>query len=389
MDRARPVRILLIDDDESARVLTRALLDRIPSRRFELDWVATAAGGMEAIRRREHDLYLVDYRLDERSSGIDLVRQARDELIRIPMILLTGKGRLEVDVAAMEAGASDYLNKERVDPELLERSIRYALERARTESALRDSERRHRSMFDHLPIGLYRTTMDGELLEANPALVQMLGRPPRDRLEFDHARHFFVSPNHRQTFLARLDQFGEVRGFESRVRRHDGRLVHLRSSARAHRDDTGHTVYVEGAVEDVTEEREARDLHGRAARFDWVFQDSGLPILVLDLQGRVSDHNPAFLAAFGYRPSQVAGRPVVELVEEGDREAVDQEVRSLLAGVGAGLMTEAPRRFLASDGEVLWANTRTGLVRNPRGQPDHLLVILEDVAEAHHGSPGA
>lgn len=381
MEPSDPIRVLLIDDDEDARVLTAALLDRIPTGTFELDWVSNASDGLAAMRGDGHDLYLVDYRLGGETSGIDLVRRARRERVRSPMILLTGKGRWEVDVAAMEAGVSDYLDKATVDPDLLERSIRYTLDRARSERALRDSEARHRSMFDHLPVGLFRTTVDGELLEANPALVQILGNPPRDRLEFDHARHFFVNPAQRQSFLTRLDQFGEVRGFETRVERHDGRAVHLRSSARAHRDEAGHTVYVEGAVEDVSEEREARDIRARAARFDWVFRDSGLPLLVLDLQGRVEDPSPAFLRASGYQAPEVRGRPMAELVERGDREALGREIRDLVSGQSAGTAT-AHRRILAADGAVLWARTRAGLVRNARGQADHLLLVLEDVAEA-------
>jgi PAS domain S-box-containing protein len=373
-----PIRVLLIDDDEMAFHLTRAIFDQIPRATFMLDATRSFAEGEAAIARAEHDVYLVDYLLGD-ESGIELVRRARAARNRAPMILLTGKGRYEVDVAAMEAGVSDYLEKAQVDPDRMERAIRYALERTRAEAALRDSEARHRGMFDHLPIGLYRTSVDGELLDANPALVQILGHPDRDTLAFGYARNFFVNPAHRQTFLDRLNQFGVIRGFESDLKRPDGRVVRVRNAARSHRNAAGETLYIEGAVEDVSEELEARDLHGRAARFSWVFEGSGLAILLLDLAGTITDANPAFLRAFGYERDGLRGRTLADLADVGDHDALAAELRRVASG--GSDVSESQRRFLASDGEILWAKTRTGLVRTAKGHPDHLLLLLEDLAE--------
>lgn len=374
-----PIRVLLIDDDEMAFQLTRAIVDQIPRNQFVLDHAASAAEGEAAMSRGNHDVYLVDYLIGD-SSGIDLVRRARESRNRAPMILLTGKGRYEVDVEAMEAGVSDYLEKGKVDPELLERSIRYAIERVRAETALRDSEARHRSMFDHLPIGLYRASVEGELVDANPALVSMLGHPDRATLESLFARNFFVNPAHRQNFLNRLEQLGVLRGFESDLKRLDGRVVHIRNAARSHRNDEGETVYIEGAVEDVSEELAARDLHGRAARFAWVFDGSGLSILVLDLEGTIMDANPAFLRAFGYRRDDLRGRPLADLAEPDDHQVLADALRRVASGEAD--TSAAERRFVAADGEILWARTRTGLVRTAKGDPDHLMILLEDVAEA-------
>lgn len=379
MSEDSPIRVLLVDDDEAAFHLTRAILDRIPSTRFHLDHAASFDEGVTEITRSQHDVYLVDYVLGEHS-GIDLVRRARASLNHSPMILITGKGRYAVDVEAMEAGVSDYLEKGRVDPDTMERSIRYAIDRARAEAALRDSEARHRSMFDHLPIGLYRTSVEGALVDANPTLVQLLGHPDRGTLESAYARHFFVSPDDRDTFLERLEHFGFLRGFESELQRPDGRTVRVRTAARSHRDRRGATLYIEGAVEDVSEELEARDLHGRAARFSWIFERSGLAIVLVDLEGAIVDANPAFLRVFAYDADAIRGRPLVELADGWDQESLAEE----LSRVGSGSIetSEAERRFVATDGAVLWARTRTGLVRDAHGRPDHVMILLEDVAEA-------
>jgi PAS domain S-box-containing protein len=139
-------------------------------------------------------------------------------------------------------------------------------------------------------------------------------------------------------------------------------------------------VYVEGAVEDQSEEQEARDVHGRAAQFQWVFSESGLAIVTMDLLGAVLDANPAFLRSFGYELEQLRGTPLSRLAEAEDRADLEDELAR--TATGAADVSEAQRRFTAADGGVLWARTRTGLVRSFKGHPDHLIILLEEVAEA-------
>lgn len=133
----RPLKVLLIEDDEDDYLLTRDLLGEVERESFDLDWVATYDAALEAIRRCQHDVYLVDYRLD-RQDGIELVHQAQSLGCKAPIIMLTGQGDHDIDLKAMEAGATSYLVKGRIDAPLLERTIRYAVEHARLERHLRE-----------------------------------------------------------------------------------------------------------------------------------------------------------------------------------------------------------------------------------------------------------
>jgi signal transduction histidine kinase len=130
--------ILLVEDDEDDYCLTRDLLEEIPGNPFHLEWLKSYQAGLEAMGRNQHAGYLVDYRLGVRT-GLELLRQAREQGCRGPIILLTGQGEREVDLEAMKAGAADYLIKGRIDASVLERSIRYAIERHQDREALRQA----------------------------------------------------------------------------------------------------------------------------------------------------------------------------------------------------------------------------------------------------------
>jgi len=133
------IKVLLIDDDEDDYILTRELLSEVKVGKYALDWASSYDEGLKVAGRREHHVCLVDYRLGERT-GVQLIREARESRLTTPMILLTGQGDHDVDVEAMEAGATDYLIKNETPPVRLERTIRYAvqlnIERCRVEEEL-------------------------------------------------------------------------------------------------------------------------------------------------------------------------------------------------------------------------------------------------------------
>ena len=129
MERHRsPMKILLVEDDGDDYIITRDLLNDIQGAEFELDWEVTYVTAMEAIAQQEHDVYLVDYRLGEHT-GLELIQEMIKVGCEAPIIFLTGQGDHDVDMDAMKAGAADYLVKGKIDADLLERSIRYSLER--------------------------------------------------------------------------------------------------------------------------------------------------------------------------------------------------------------------------------------------------------------------
>ena len=135
---SRKLRILMVEDDEEDFLLTGRLLKNSERTTFEVTWVRTAAAALRELGRA-YDACLVDYRLGA-DSGLQLIEAAIAAGYRGPLILLTGRGDHDVDVTAMKAGAADYLVKDELTSQLLERVIRHAVEREAADLALRQSE---------------------------------------------------------------------------------------------------------------------------------------------------------------------------------------------------------------------------------------------------------
>jgi len=154
------VKVLLVEDDEDDALLVREWLAESQTARFAVEWVNTYQAALESLARGHHDAYLVDYRLGSHS-GVEFVRTAIAQGCSAPMILLTGVGSRTVDLEAMDAGAADFLAKSQLSGDLLERSIRYALEHKRAAVALQNAR-------DDLELRVQERT--AELVAANEAL---------------------------------------------------------------------------------------------------------------------------------------------------------------------------------------------------------------------------
>jgi signal transduction histidine kinase len=134
----RAVRVLLVEDDEDDYLLTKDLFAALPTASYTLDRAATYEAALDAFQSCVHDLYLIDYRLGKHT-GLDILAEARRRGCAAPMIMLTAQTEREIDLRAMHAGAVDFLVKDRLDSQTLERSMRYALEHARQAESIRQA----------------------------------------------------------------------------------------------------------------------------------------------------------------------------------------------------------------------------------------------------------
>lgn len=195
----QPIHILMIDDDEDDFFLVNELLQDISPGQYQLEWASTYTLALKEIERRAHDIYLVDYRLGP-YTGIDILYHFQQLNYKAPVIMLTGKGDYNIDKEAMMAGASDYLVKGDISADLLERSIRYALDEMNHLRTLAESEKKYYGIFEKSHDLIILADCNKNVIDANPAALrtlqyakgEMLGMNLKDLFLFEEQyRHFF------------------------------------------------------------------------------------------------------------------------------------------------------------------------------------------------------
>jgi diguanylate cyclase (GGDEF)-like protein/PAS domain S-box-containing protein len=140
--------------------------------------------------------------------------------------------------------------------EALEGIVEDITARMESDLALREAERRYRSLFDNAIEGIFRTTPDGRYLDANAALARIYGfDTPQQLIDTlqDIRSELYVDPTRREEFMRIVKARGSISGFESQVYRKNGDVIWISENARAVLDDAGNVLHYEGTVEDVTE----------------------------------------------------------------------------------------------------------------------------------------
>lgn len=137
--------------------------------------------------------------------------------------------------------------------------------------ALKKAERKYRTIFENAVEGIYQITPSGRFLSANPALARLFGYDSPDELMsavYNVTTQIYGRSEKREAFMKELDETGEVKDFETQVRRRDGRVVWIKESARKVEDRDGELLYYEGSVEDVTLRKKAEEQLKRQAFHD-------------------------------------------------------------------------------------------------------------------------
>ncbi|NJN36737.1 MAG: response regulator [Nitrospiraceae bacterium] len=135
-----------MDDDEDDFYFTTEYLRAIPDKSFDIVWAKSFDEALEKLDDCSYDVCFFDFLLGAKT-GLDLLKIALEGNVDCPVVLFTSKGDNRVDQEAMRLGAMDYLVKSEIDAEKLDRTIRYALERAEVLRRLRESETRLRGIF--------------------------------------------------------------------------------------------------------------------------------------------------------------------------------------------------------------------------------------------------
>jgi PAS domain S-box-containing protein len=262
---------------------------------------------------------------------------------------------------------------------------------------LRESEKRYRTLFDGVPVGLYRTTPAGQFMDANLAMVQMLSYPDRETLLVTNAADLYVNPQDRVQWQALMQREGVVRDFEVQNRRYDGTVIWLNDTARALKDEQGQVLYYEGSVEDITERKRAEaelrkyqehleelveertaELRESEERYRTLFDGVPVGLYRTTPTGQILDVNLAAVQMFGYLSREDA----LSAVNTADVYVDPEErVRWQALMEQEGVVRDFEEQVRRYDGTVIWLNDTARAVRDERGQVLYYEGSLEDITE--------
>lgn len=147
----------------------------------------------------------------------------------------------------------------------------------------RVTENSYQHLFEQIPVGLYVSTPDGRLLDANPALLAMLGYETVEDFLKVSAEQLYMRLEDRAEWQSMMREKGTTHNHEMQLRRADGTPIWVRDNASAIRDARGEIIYYEGTLEDISERKQAEDaLRENEARFRKLFELSPDAIVLID-----------------------------------------------------------------------------------------------------------
>jgi PAS domain S-box-containing protein len=365
-----PVRVLVVDDNPGDARLIELLLE---SSVYKCSTVSTYEEGLEAIRQQAHDAYLIDYKLGNRT-GLDLIEESSGSSSG-PLILLTGLDDEALDGLALRAGAADYLTKNTLTSENVNRSIRYAVETWKSQRLSDLEKERYRALYEGVPMGIGRVSTAGLFTEANQFLVNLFRFPDLASLIGLPLADFFERPDEVENVLVNSAEGDDPVPFELRMRRYDGTFLWVGGVAQALRGPDGEVTAFEGAVGDISVRKEAEaQVRLQSAILDQVRS----AVMVTDRSGRITYWNQRAEELTGWTGQEALGRPWQEVTVPPHMAHYTEEIvrRILETGHWSGEYD-----VLRKDGSTFPTYVVDTVISDDSGAPVAMVGIATDLTE--------
>jgi diguanylate cyclase (GGDEF)-like protein/PAS domain S-box-containing protein len=235
------------------------------------------------------------------------------------------------------------------------------------EEALQESEERFRTFFENAPIGIYRTTPDGQILMCNPTMLRMLGYRDFDELATRNLEKEGLEPgNQRRQFKELIERDGFINGLEYELVRRDGSKLIVRENARTITDEKGAALYYEGTVEDISLRKRAEEAL-KASEESYRLLGEGImhQVWTAKPDGKLDYVNRRTLEYFGMTAEQMLGEGWQSVVHPDDLpNCIKRWTRSLETGE----YYEVEFRLKRRDGEYRWHLARASAGHDADGK---------------------
>jgi PAS domain S-box-containing protein len=361
-----PLRILMVEDDANDAELLHAYLAEAVRDGAELLHARSLAEGLRLLESHEVHLTLLDLDLPD-SSGFHTLEDMRAAAAG-PVIVISGNGHPSFVQEVLRRRAYDVIPKSELDAATLRRILRLAGMHQEASRALRSTEERFRTTFEHAAVGLAHTDIEGRVMLANERLCQILGYPREELvgLNFRDLSH----PEDRDASAALRASLhrGETQKVSLRKRylRKSGETVWAQLTLSLVRDAQGNPLYDIAALEDVSEAvRVEQKLQNSERRFRALIDNSAEGIVLMDRDGRILYGSPATSRILGYTESDtIIGSMGADLVHADSIGAFLLDLAELRGTPGAVISTRTRLRH-KDGGYRLLEGTWTNMLEEP------------------------
>lgn len=243
-----------------------------------------------------------------------------------------------------------------------------------------ESEIRFTELFESLREGIFFTTPEGKLLDANPALLRMLGYDDKEELQKLNFRELYADPSQRDTLVRQVVEHGAVQDVDVVYRRKDGTHLHCLASGFGVRDTFGRTIRMQGTLVDVTEriEIEAR-LHQEQEFVRRLVASFPEVIAVMDLDGRLTFVSPRIQDVLGRSAQDLIGRVLWAQIHRDDAAELAGAFRKLANGELAHAQLEY--RTKHADGTWRMLRASASPLFDASGKINGVVASARDVTE--------
>ncbi len=206
-----------------------------------------------------------------------------------------------------------------------------------TYQRLIESERNYRLLFERLPIGIYRSSIEGKQLQANPALVKLNGYNTQEEMLTavkDIAKEWYVDPTRRAEFSTALKKDGVVSQFESEIYRHKTReRIWISETAYQIHDEDGKPQFYAGTVQEITARKRAQQqVTEVATQLRLVTDNIPAWISIINKNYEFEFANQFFETRLGYSPDWLIGKTVKQMFGENNWQYLSRKFEQVFAG---------------------------------------------------------
>ncbi|MBI5962086.1 MAG: GAF domain-containing protein [Chloroflexi bacterium] len=380
------MKILYIEDDPShVELMCRSLKTYEPE--FDLQAASTIQEAFSHLESTEYDVILSDHRLPD-GSGLDVIKLARERGITASIILITNQEDIKTAVAALKAGATDYVVKQSDYLHKLPVILRNAFSQAQIDKqklALRESENRYRNIFENAVEGIFQSTADGKFLSVNPAMSRIFGYDsPEDMVSSvkNISRQIYANEEHRKSFIDELTSLGSVVKFEAQNLCKDGSIIWTSTNARTVKNENGEVLYFEGFLSDITEQKKAEmAIEASENKYKNLVERFPGVVFLDDVHDDTINRymSPRLKDVIGYTPEEwVAGGKLWEnSLHPDDREQILAEDKRTNE---TGDPFQVEYRIRRKDGRYVWIREDAYMIRNQAGEPIYWHGIMFDIS---------